>query len=84
MVDPGKVVAEALTLGRDERAAIAMELLESLDGDPEADPEADPDPDVALAWSTEIESRVEEVRDGRVKGDALQDAIAELDEIVAR
>lgn len=80
MVDPGKVVAEALTLGRDERAAIAMELLESLDGDPEADPEAD----VALAWSTEIESRVEEVRDGRVKGDALQDAIAELDEIVAR
>lgn len=76
MVDPGKVVAEALSLGRHERAAIAIELLESLDGEPETD--------VGLAWSAEIESRVDEVRDGRVKGDPLQEAIAELDEIVGR
>jgi putative addiction module component (TIGR02574 family) len=67
-------MAEALTLGPRERAAIVVELLESLDGDPETD--------VSSAWDAEIKRRVDQVRDGTVKGDALSDAIAELDEIV--
>jgi putative addiction module component (TIGR02574 family) len=67
-------MAEALTLGPRERAAIVVELLESLDGDPETD--------VSSAWDAEIKRRVDQVRDGAVKGDALSDAIAELDEIV--
>ena len=74
MADPGKVVAEALTLRPRERAAVIVELLESLDGDPEAD--------VSAAWDAEIKRRVDQVRDGSVEGDALSEAIAELDEIV--
>lgn len=74
MADPAKVVAEALTLGPRERAAIIVELLESLDGDPETD--------VSAAWDAEIRRRVDQVRDGSVEGDALSDAIAELDEVV--
>lgn len=67
-------MAEALTLGRRERAAIIVELLESLDGDPETD--------VHAAWDAEIRRRVDQVRDGSVEGDALSDAIAELDDVV--
>lgn len=74
MADPGKVVAEALTLRPRDRAAIIVELLESLDGDP--------DTDVSAAWDAEIKRRVDQVRDGSVEGDALSEAIAELDEIV--
>lgn len=74
MADPGKVVAEALTLRPRDRAAIIVELLESLDGDPETD--------VSAAWDAEIKRRVDQVRDGSVEGDALSEAIAELDEIV--
>lgn len=74
MPDPGKVVADALALGPRERAAIVVELLESLDGDSETD--------VSAAWDAEIKRRVDQVRDGTVEGDALSDAIAELDEVV--
>jgi putative addiction module component (TIGR02574 family) len=74
VADPGKIMAEALALEPRERAAIVVELLESLDGDPEAE--------VSSAWDAEIKRRVDQVRDGTVKGDALSDAIAELDEVV--
>lgn len=74
MADPGKVVAEALTLRPRDRAAIIVELLESLDGDPETD--------VSAAWDAEIKRRVDQVRDGSVEGDPLSEAIAELDEVV--
>lgn len=67
-------MAEALTLRPRDRAAIIVELLESLDGDP--------DTDVSAAWDAEIKRRVDQVRDGSVEGDALSEAIAELDEIV--
>lgn len=67
-------MAEALTLRPRDRAAIIVELLESLDGDPETD--------VSAAWDAEIKRRVDQVRDGSVEGDALSEAIAELDEIV--
>jgi len=73
MADPGKVVAEALTLGLRERAAVIVELLESLDGDAQTD--------VSAAWDAEIMRRVDEVKAGSVDGDALSDVIAELDEI---
>ena len=76
MADPAKVVAEALTLGPRERAAVVVEILESLDGEPETD--------VASAWDAEIKRRVGEVQHGKLEGDALGDAIAELDEIVDR
>lgn len=45
-----------LALPRDERAALAHELLTSLDG--RADPDADE------AWLRELERRAREVRDG--------------------
>jgi putative addiction module component (TIGR02574 family) len=76
VADRGKVVAEALTLRPRDRAAIIVELLESLDGDPQAD--------VSAAWDAEIKRRVDQVRDGSVEGDALSEAIAELDEVVDR
>jgi putative addiction module component (TIGR02574 family) len=74
MADPGKVMGEALALRPRERAAIVVELLESLDGDSETD--------VSAAWDAEIKRRVKQVRDGVVEGDALSDAVAELDEVV--
>lgn len=74
MADPAKVVADGLTLRPPDRAAVIVELLESLDGDPETD--------VSAAWDAEIKRRVDQVRDGSVEGDALSQAIAELDEVV--
>jgi hypothetical protein len=74
VADPGKVVAEALTLRPRDRAAIIVELLESLDGDPETD--------VGAAWDAEIKRRVDQVRDGSAEGEALSEAIAVLDEVV--
>ena len=74
MADPAKVVADGLPLRPPDRAAVIVELLESLDGDPETD--------VSAAWDAEIKRRVDQVRDGSVEGDALSEAIAELDEVV--
>lgn len=44
----------------------------------------DSEADAAQAWATEVKRRVEEVQGGQVEGDPLDDAIAELDGIVAR
>ena len=53
------VLAEALRLDQAERAALASELLASLDG-----PE---DPDAQEAWEVEIKRRVEAIDAGTVK-----------------
>ena len=60
----------ALNLPLQERADLARELLESLDGSSDAD--------VDEAWAKAIERRVREVRDGSVHlidGDEVHDAI---------
>lgn len=53
------VLAEALRLDQAERAALASELLASLDG-----PE---DPDAQAAWEAEVKRRVEAIDAGSVK-----------------
>lgn len=53
MAHPNKHLDELLQLSREERAAAAEVLLESLEGD-------DPDEDVAEAWATEIRRRIDE------------------------
>lgn len=50
------VLSEILRLPAEERARLALELLRSLDGDPE--------PDAAAAWDAEIERRGAEVDAG--------------------
>lgn len=60
----------ALSLSLEERAGLARELLESLDGSSDAD--------VDDAWARAIERRVQAVRDGSVDlldGDDVHDAI---------
>ena len=60
----------ALSLSLDERARLARELLQSLDGDADADADA--------AWARTVERRVEEVRDGSVElidGDEVHSTI---------
>ena len=55
-MDSSRLLAEALRLPEDERAALAGELIQSLDR--EIDPEAE------AAWSAEIRSRLERVDAG--------------------
>jgi putative addiction module component (TIGR02574 family) len=53
------LLADALRLDADSRAALAAELLASLDG-----PE---DPDAEAAWNAEIERRVAAIEAGTVR-----------------
>jgi putative addiction module component (TIGR02574 family) len=55
-----KVAAQALKLPEAERAALAVELIDSLS--PEVDPEA------SKLWEEELLRRADDVRLGRVKG----------------
>jgi putative addiction module component (TIGR02574 family) len=55
-MDPKTLLAEALRLSLEERAALAGELIQSLEGEIDADAEA--------AWSTEIRSRLDRVDAG--------------------
>ncbi len=59
------MLAEILRLPADERARLALALLRSLDGEPEAD--------AASAWDTEIERRGAEVDDGTAETMTLED-----------
>jgi len=54
-----KVLSDALELPSDERAEVAVTLLESLGGDEEGR--------VDEAWAAEIKRRVDEVQSGKVK-----------------
>ena len=53
------VLADALRLDAQSRALLAAELLASLDGPS--------DPDAELAWQTEIERRVADLKAGKLK-----------------
>lgn len=56
MSDSATVFDAALDLSEDQRASLALRLIESLDGGP--------DDDVEEAWRQEIARRVEELRSG--------------------
>lgn len=55
-MDSKQLLADALRLPEEERAAIAGELIESL--------ETDVDPETEAAWSAEIRARLERVDAG--------------------
>lgn len=58
-MDSKALLAEALRLSPEERAALAGELIQSLDTDVDADAEA--------AWSGEIRSRLAQLDSGAAK-----------------
>ena len=58
-MNPRDVLFEALRLPPEERAAIAGELIQSLD--------TEVDPDAEAAWSAEIRARLERVDAGLAK-----------------
>ena len=71
------LLADALRLDADSRAALAAELLASLDG-PE-DPHAD------AAWNAEIERRVAAIEAGTVRLERWEDVKRRIDkEILGR
>jgi putative addiction module component (TIGR02574 family) len=54
-----QVLADGLQLPEDERGDVAARLIESL--------ETNGDEDIQAAWSAEIQKRIEELRQGKVK-----------------
>ena len=68
--------ARAKTLPRRDRARLAEELLDSLQGD--SDTEAD------AAWDREIERRVSEIEAGTVKLISAEDVHAEARRLIRR
>ena len=58
-MDAKQLLAEALRLSAEERAAVAGELIQSLD--------RDIDPDAEAAWSEEIRARLERLDAGTAK-----------------
>ena len=58
-MDAKQLLVEALRLPDEERAALAGELIQSLDSEVDADAEA--------AWSAEIRARLERVDSGTAK-----------------
>jgi putative addiction module component (TIGR02574 family) len=61
-MNPKELLAQALRLSPEERAALAHELFQSLD--PQVDDDADAD--IEAAWSEEIRRRVECLERGEV------------------
>jgi len=64
------MLSEILRLPVNERARLALELIRSLDGEPEADPVA--------AWDAEIERRGAEVDDGTAETMTLDEYLANV------
>jgi putative addiction module component (TIGR02574 family) len=58
-MDSKQLLVEALRLPDEERAALAGELIDSLD--------SEVDPDAEAAWATEIRSRLSALQAGRAK-----------------
>ena len=58
-MDSKQLLVEALRLTAEERAALARELIDSLD--------SDVDPDAEAAWAPEIRTRVSDLEAGRAK-----------------
>ena len=57
--DAERILIEAMDLSIKERAAIAGQLIRSLDGPA--------DDDVEIAWQKEIQKRIEEIDNGEVE-----------------
>ena len=55
-MDSKQLLVEALRLPEEERAALASELLDSLD--------SEVDPDAEAAWAAEIRARVSDIESG--------------------
>jgi len=70
-----KVRSEALELPHSDRAALARDLLSSLDGPP--------DRDVDQAWGKEIERRLDEVESGRTHTIDAEESIRRIRERLA-
>jgi putative addiction module component (TIGR02574 family) len=66
LMDSKQLLLEALRLPEEERAALAGELIESLD--------TDVDPDAEAAWAEEIRARVGEIESGRAKTTSWSEA----------
>jgi putative addiction module component (TIGR02574 family) len=69
---PAELLEHALQLPADDRLALATELLESVEG-----PE---DPEWAAAWATEIDRRVRELDEGKVKTIPWSEVKAKLEQ----
>jgi putative addiction module component (TIGR02574 family) len=68
--------ARAKALSAEDRARLAEELLESLQGEPDADSEA--------AWDREIERRVAEIESGSVRLIPAEEVHAEARRLIRR
>jgi putative addiction module component (TIGR02574 family) len=66
------ILDDAMALSVGERAELAVELLASLDGEPEEAVEA--------AWAAEIAGRVERIRRGEAKGRPWEDLRTDLEQ----
>ena len=66
----------ALELPAEERAALAHDLLASLDGPPDAD--------AAQAWEAEIAMRLDELESGQAKTVSAEEALRRIDERLRR
>jgi len=64
------MLSEILRLPVNERARLALELIRSLDGEPEAD--------AVAAWDAEIERRGAEVDDGTAETMTLEEYLAHV------
>ena len=58
-MDSKQLLVEALRLPEEERAALASDMLESLD--------TEVDPDAEAAWAAEIRARVNDIESGSAK-----------------
>jgi putative addiction module component (TIGR02574 family) len=72
---PAKVVDELLCLPRDQRADLAMKLINSLHDE---DGPADDPVEVAAAWAEEIDRRIAERDAGRSRSRPLDEAVADI------
>jgi putative addiction module component (TIGR02574 family) len=66
----------ALDLPAEERAALAHDLLVSLDGPPDAD--------AAEAWEAEIARRLDELQSGRMQSVGAEEVLRRIDERLRR
>lgn len=69
--------AKALVLSPEEKRELILNLVISLDGDPDADPAA-----IARAWDLEIARRVEEMDNGEGESIDGDEVFAEVDALL--
>lgn len=72
--DAERILTEAMDLSIKERAAIAEQLIRSLDGP------ADDDHNVEQAWDQEIKKRIDEIDSGKVEMIPWEKVQADIEE----